>query len=126
MVPVPVTVVFVGPLKFHAVIPDTNHVPEPTAIDLVNIPDTVTPPPFVKVTLYPFASNVPDVKLIALAPLLLLVYASCRVTEPLGLSIKLFCVKVLPALVIVCVVLPTKFKLPDPVMPVPVPLIQLP
>ena len=130
IVPVPVTVRFVDVAVFQAVpLPASVHVPEPEAIVRMFVfeEDTwlFTPD---KVTLNPFASNVPRVIDKATEVLELPVYASNSLTVPFGESIKTATVaKVTPALVIVCVVLPEKVMFVPPfVIVVPVPLIQLP
>ena len=102
IVPVPVTVRLVAVLACQAVpLPAIVQVPEPIAIVLVFVllEDTAEDEPL-RVTLYPFASNVPAVMLSALV-VRLIVYASCSVTEPPGLFTVNGCVKVFPALVTV-------------------------
>ena len=130
IVPVPVTVSPVEVAAFQPPELEIVQVPEPMFIDLIfvlaeEIAPCVDAPDNVK--LYPFASSVPVVIVIAAAaPAELTVHASCKTTEPLGEFIVKNCGNVLPALVNVCVVLPAKVIKLALVMDVPVPLIQFP
>ena len=103
MVPVPVTVRLVDVEVFHALLePAIIQVPDPTAIVrvLLLLEDTAALAP-VKDTLYIPASNVPLVKVMASEELLFDEKASCRVTDPPGVSIVNGVVNTTPALVIV-------------------------
>ena len=90
MVPVPVMVRLVWLPAFHPLVPATVHVPEPIAMVLILLFADVNPedPPD-SVTLYTFALNVPDNILIAVLVSDVVVYASCSVTEPPGVSIAI-------------------------------------
>ena len=88
---------------FHGVeLPAIVQDPLPTAIVFAFVPSDenreIAP---VKEKLYPFASNVPLVRVKADDALLLLTKASCKVTDQPGVSIVNACVNVFPALVIV-------------------------
>ena len=126
MVPVPVTVRLVGGFALN-VFPAIVQVPEPKAhvLAVVLLPSATAEVPE-NVKLNVDASNVPLCKSRPFPDATLLVNASCRVTDPLGVFTVKFCVNVLPALVIVWLPRPAKVSVPVPVMVVPVPLIQFP